>query len=68
MLNNLQQMHLKLLQKKEETNRDMIGNKITVKITKVLNSSQQKNSDFKTEIQNERYIYPQTKDSKLLMN
>ena len=61
-------MHLILLQKKEETNRDMIGNKITVKITKVLNSSQQKNSDFKTEIQNERYIYPQTKDSKLLMN
>ena len=67
MLNNLQQMHLKLLQKKEETNRDMIGNKITVKITKVLNSSQQKNSDSKTEIQ-KNDIYPQMKDSKLLMN
>ena len=60
-------MHLKLLQKKEETNRDMIGNKITVKITKVLNSSQQKNSDSKTEIQ-KNDIYPQMKDSKLLMN
>ena len=67
MLNNLQQIHLKLLQKKEETNRDMIGNKITVKITKVLNSSQQKNSDSKTEIQ-KKDIYPQMKDSKLLMN
>ena len=67
MLNNLQQIHLKLLQKKEETNRDMIGNKITVKITKVLNSSQQKNSDNKTEIQ-KKDIYPRMKDSKLLMN
>ena len=45
----------------------MIGNKITVKITKVLNSSQQKNSDSKTEIQ-KKDIYPQMKDSKLLMN
>ena len=49
MLNNLQQLHLKLLQtraikKTAEATGDLIGNKIGDKITKVSNNSQQYNS------------------------
>ena len=35
MLNNLQQMHLKLLQKTAEATGDLIGNKAADKITKI---------------------------------
>ena len=49
-LSNLQQMHLKLLQKEQfkkkvEAAGDLIGNKIVGKITKVSKNSQQNNSE-----------------------
>ena len=60
MLQNLQQMCLKLLQKAEATS-DLIGNKIVNSITKVSKSSQQNNSETVTnkhdkEITKEKYI------------
>ena len=50
MLNNLQQLHLKLLQtraikKTAEATGDLIGNKIGDKITKVSKNLQQDNSE-----------------------
>ena len=61
-LNNLPQMHLKLLQK--ETTGDLTSNKIPNKITNVSKSSPQNNSETITnehdkEIANERYISPE---------
>ena len=60
MLQNLQQMRLKLLQKIEATS-DLIGNRIVNSITKVSKSSQQNNSETVTnkhdkEISKEKYI------------
>ena len=60
MLENLQQMRLKLLQKAEATS-DLIGNRIVNSITKVSKSSQQNNSETVTskhdkEIPKEKYI------------
>ena len=78
MLNNLQQMRLKLLQKEQfkksaESTGDLIGNNISNKITKVQKNSQRNNSETVTiehdqEIRKEREIYLQKKDKKLLMN
>ena len=75
MLNNLQQMRLKLLQKKQfkksaESTGDLIGNNISNKITKVQKNSQRNNSETVTiehdqEIRKEREIYLQKKDKKL---
>ena len=66
MLKNLQQMHLKLFQKRviqktAEATGDLIGNKIANRITKVAKNSQQNNSETVTnendkEIPKERYI------------
>ena len=69
MLNHLQQMHIKLLQKEyfkktAEATGDLIGNKIADKITKVSRNSQQNNSKTVTnendkEIHKERYTSPE---------
>ena len=73
MLNNLPQMHLKLLKKAikkiAETTGELIGNKIASKITKVSRNSPQNTSvQSETEIPRERkHIYLQKKDRKLLM-
>ena len=61
MLNNLQQMRLKLLQRTAEATGDLIGNKVADRITKVLKNSQQNNleavtNDHDKEIPKERYI------------
>ena len=61
MLNNLQQMRLKLLQRTAEATGDLIGNKVADRITKVSKNSQQNNLDAVTndhdkEIPKERYI------------
>ena len=71
MLKNLQQIHLKLLpnkqlKKKAGTTCDLIGNKITDRITKVSKNSQQSNSETVAnendkEIPKERYISPEEK-------
>ena len=58
---NLQQIHLKLLQKKAiqkttDTLEELIGNIIATKITKVSKSSPQNNSESETEIPKEKYI------------
>ena len=45
MLSNLQQMHLKLIQKTVEATGDLIGNKISDKVTRVSKSSQKNNSE-----------------------
>ena len=69
MLNNLQQMHLKLVQKKKKIQRtteatgNLIGNKIANRITGVSKNSQQNNSETVTnehdkEIPKERHISP----------
>ena len=55
MLNNLQQMRLKLLKKEQLKKRadsagDLIGNKIADTFTKVSNNSQQNNSETVTMI------------------
>ena len=50
MLNNLQQMHLKLLQETEEATGDLIGNKIANGITKVSKNSQQNNSELQLQM------------------
>ena len=57
MLSNLQQRHLKLLQKEAvqktaEGSSDFIDNKIAIKITKVSKHSQQNNSE---KVTNEHY-------------
>ena len=76
MLKNLQEMHLKLLQKKviqktAEATGDLIGNKIADKIRKVLKCSQQNNSEqlqismIKKCVRKDLYL--QKKDIKLLM-
>ena len=70
MLKNLQQMHLKLLQKKTFTG-DLICNKIANKITGVSKNSQQNNSETVTneqdkEVPKEKYL--QKKGKKSLMN
>ena len=61
MLNNLQQMRLKLLQRTAEATGDLIGNKVADRIMKVLKNSQQNNleavtNDHDKEIPKERYI------------
>ena len=61
MLNNLQQMRLKLLQRTAEATGDLIGNKVADRITKVSKNSQQNNleavtNDHDKEIPKERYI------------
>ena len=65
MLNNQQQMHLKLLQKsdlkKAEATGDLIGNKMANKVKRASKNSQQNNSETVTnennkEIPKERYI------------
>ena len=66
-LNNLQQMHLNLVQKsnsKADSTGDLISNKIADKITKVSKNSQQNNKDIVTnendkEIPLKRYISPE---------
>ena len=50
MLNNLQQMHLKLLQETAEATGDLIGNKIANGITKVSKNSQQNNSELQLQM------------------
>ena len=68
-------MRLKLLQKSVKTTGatgDLIGNKISNKIIKVLKNSQHNNSKTVTnehhkKIPKERYIYLQKKHKKLLM-
>ena len=64
MLNNLQQMRLKLLQKElckktVETTRDLIGNKLAEKITRSPKSSPQNNLETNEEILKEKYISPE---------
>ena len=76
MLNNMPQMHLKLLQKgaiqkTAEATGDFIGNKIANKIAKVSKNSQQNNSETVTnehDIYLKKDIYFQKKSKKLLMN
>ena len=64
MLNNLLQMHLKLLQKKAiqktaKVTGDLIGNKIADRITKVSETSPKNNSEtIEEEILRERFIPP----------
>ena len=67
MLNNLQQMHVKLLQKESlkiaETTGDLIDNKIANKIMKTSRSLPQNNSETITskpdkELPKERYVSP----------
>ena len=62
----------RVIQKTAEATGDLIGNKITDKITKVLKSSQQNNSVTKqmSMIKKclKRDIYLKTKDKKLLIN
>ena len=83
MLNNLLQMHLKLLQKERfkktvETTGDIIGNKTADRITKVSKTSPKNNSKTnEKEIVRERFIPPELrykiihdlklKEKKLLM-
>ena len=60
------------IQKTAKATGDLIGNKISNKITKVSKNSDQNNSETVTyehdkEIPKERYIYLQKKDKKLLM-
>ena len=45
MLNNLLQMHLKLLQKEQLVTGDLIGNKTADKITRVTKTSSHNNSE-----------------------
>ena len=69
MLNNLQQMQLKILQKEQfkktaEGSGDLIGNKITDKVTKASKKLPQNNSeaitnDHDKETPKERYISPE---------
>ena len=71
-LNNLRQMHLKLVQKINSKAGDLIGNKIADKITKVSKNSQQNNKDIVTtendkEIPLKRYISPE-KRQKIIDN
>ena len=62
MLNHLQQMHLKLLQKKQKTIQtaeatgDLIGNIITDRITKVSKASPQNSSEIKIKSENDKEI------------
>ena len=63
MLSNLLKMHLKLLQKeqfkKAGATGELIGNKITDKITRVLKTSPKNNSETnEEETLRERYIFP----------
>ena len=64
MLNNLLQMHLKLLQKKAiqktaKVTGDLTGNKIADRITKVSETSPKNNSEtIEEEILRERFIPP----------
>ena len=77
MLNNLLQMHSKLLQKRAiqktaETTDALIGNKIASRITKFSKTLQRNNSETVTnehdnEIPKKRYIYGQTKNRKKSM-
>ena len=68
MLNNLQQRHLKLIQKGQlektaEATGDLIRNKIADKITIVSKISPQNNSEKnKEEILRERYISPEKRE------
>ena len=71
-LNSLQQMHLKLLQKKKKTiqktaeaTSDLIGNKIVERITKVSKTSQQNNSETVTN-KHDKEIYKDKEDIYLL--
>ena len=65
MLDNLLQMHLKLLQKKAiqktaKVTGDLIGNKIADRITKVSETSPKNNSEIiEEEILRERFIPPE---------
>ena len=69
MLRNVQQMHLKLLQKKQfkklpDATGDLTGNKIADRITKVSKTSQENNSEivkngYDREIPKERYVSPE---------
>ena len=69
MLKNLEQIHLKVLQKgviqeTAETTGDLVGNEIANEIRKISKTSQQNNSETVTnehnkEITKERYISPE---------
>ena len=56
------------IQKTAESTGDLIGNKTANNFTKLSKSSPQIKSENEKEIPKERYIYPQKKDSKLLIN
>ena len=72
MLDNLSQMHLKLLQNKRfkkiaEATGNLIGNKIAKKFTKFLKALLQKNSKTvgsEAEIPKERYMSPEERTEK----
>ena len=59
---NLQQIHLKLLQKIAEATCDLNGNKVTDGITKVSKNSQQNNSKTVTNKNNEEIPKERYKD------
>ena len=66
MLNNLQQIYLKLLQKESlektaEPTSDLIGNKIADKFTRSSKISPQNYSKTNREILREKYIFPELK-------
>ena len=71
MLNNLQKMRLKLLQKESfkktaEATGDLVGNKIAYKITRSSKTSPQDNLEMDEEILKEKNIFPEL-IQKLLM-
>ena len=73
MLNSLQKMHLKLLQKKknykkiEETNSNLNGIKTADKITRVSKTLPQNNIKTNEETLRKKYISPELRKNKLLM-
>ena len=67
-LNNLQQMRLKLLQKTAEPTCDLIGNKIADKITGASKMSPKNNLETnEEEILKEKYISPESKKKRSSM-
>ena len=73
MLNSLQKMHLKLLQKKKtikkivETTSDLNGIKTADKITRVSKTLPQNNIKTNEETLRKKYISPELRKNKLLM-
>ena len=66
-LNNLQQMRLKLLQKTAEPTCDLIGNKIADKITGASKTSPKNNLETnEEEILKEKYISPKSKKKTII--